>query len=84
MSSNMTRRKTHPGIILKAEYMEPLNLSSKGMAHLLGIRIEELYDLTNEQAGLTPELCKRLAVLFNTTEQFWLNMQTNYDESLDL
>lgn len=38
-------------------------------------------DIIRNQSDLTPEDTKRLAELFGTSEQYWINLQTQYDKA---
>ena len=69
----------HPGKILKLDYLEPLDISITAAAEGLGIARKNLSAIVNEKAGVSPEMSIRLSEAFNTTADFWLNLQTNYD-----
>lgn len=69
----------HPGKILKMDYLEPLDISITAAAEGLGIARKNLSAIINQKAGISPEMSIRLSEAFNTTADFWLNLQTNYD-----
>lgn len=73
--SKLKRRPTHPGLILKKDILEPLNLSITLAAHMLGITRKCLSNFVNGKVPCTPELAHRLAYMTNTTVASWLNMQ---------
>ncbi|MGQ0285864.1 HigA family addiction module antitoxin [Pasteurellaceae bacterium 22721_9_1] len=67
----------HPGLILK-EYIEGHSVTE--IAKKLGVTRVALSRILNAKAAITPEMAMRLYELLpNTTPQFWLNMQANYD-----
>ena len=68
----------HPGEILK-DSIETLNLSITEAALKLGVSRVTLSEIVNQRAGISPMMALKLAKAFNTSAQFWLNMQTNYD-----
>lgn len=72
-------RPSHPGEILKADYLEPLTLSVTEAAEGLGIARKNLSAILNGRSGISPEMAIRLAEAFDTTPDLWLNLQTNYD-----
>ena len=77
----MTRKlpPLHPGEVLREEFMKPLGLSAYAIAtacHLPRIRIERI---ANEDIGITADTALRLAKLFNTSPEFWLNLQAQYE-----
>jgi len=70
---------THPGIILKEEFAEPLNLTQAKLAYDLGVGIKTVSELYNEKRGISPLMAIKLSVYFGTTPEFWMNLQSNYD-----
>jgi addiction module HigA family antidote len=75
----MKRQPTHPGRIIKTDYLEPLHLTVTDMANKLGISRKTLSKIINEGGAITPEMALRLARAFDTSPDLWLNLQKNYD-----
>jgi antitoxin HigA-1 len=75
----MTRRPTHPGNIIKQDYLLPLSISIKDMADTLGVSRKTLSKIINERGAITPDMALRLSRAFDTTPDLWLNLQKNYD-----
>ncbi len=73
------RKPTHPGQILKEDYVEPLGLTITELSKVLGISRKTLSKIINERGSITPEMALRLSRAFNTSPEFWLNLQRNYD-----
>ncbi|EKE03946.1 MAG: hypothetical protein ACD_20C00125G0002 [uncultured bacterium] len=69
----------HPGRILKQECLKPLGLSVTEAALKLGITRQTLSEIVNGKTGISPTMALKLAKAFNTTPEFWLNMQQKYD-----
>ena len=69
----------HPGGYLKRQYLEPLGLSITAAAAALGVTRKTLSELVNEHSGVSAEMALRLSHAFNTSPEFWINMQTNRD-----
>ncbi len=82
----VSRKPIHPGEFLREDYMPELGLSVAGLASELGVTRQTVNDIVREKRGLSPDMCLRLARLFGTTPQFWMNMQAKVDmwESLEL
>jgi len=79
----MTRITTHPGEILREEFMIPLGLSANALARALNVppnRITAIIAAENPRA-VTPDTALRLSRYFSTTPQLWLNLQLAYDLS---
>ncbi|MFC1516250.1 HigA family addiction module antitoxin [Thermodesulfobacteriota bacterium] len=75
----MKRQPTHPGKIIKKDYLEPLSLTIKDMAALLGVSRKTLSKIINERGAITPDMALRLSRALDTTPDLWLNLQKNYD-----
>lgn len=73
------RKPTHPGNILKEDYLIPLEISVTEMAMKLGISRKTLSKILNEKGSITPDMALRLARAFDTTPDLWLNLQKNFD-----
>ena len=73
------RQPTHPGAILKRQYLEPLNLTISGLSLNLGISRKTLSKIINEHGSITPDMALRLSKALDTTPELWLNMQQTYD-----
>ena len=69
----------HPGGILKRQYLEPMNLSITATAESLGVSRKQLSLLLNEKTGVSPQMAIRLGAAFDTTPEFWLNLQRAVD-----
>jgi antitoxin HigA-1 len=68
----------HPGEILR-EYTNEIGKPITEIAQGLEISRKNLSLILNGHAGISAEMAIKLSVAFNTTPQFWLNFQKNYD-----
>ena len=75
----MKRKPTHPGVVVKEDYLVPLSISIKDMAENLGVSRKTLSKILNERGSVTPDMALRLSRAFNTSPDLWLNLQKNYD-----
>jgi addiction module HigA family antidote len=73
------RLPTHPGAILKYDYLEPLGISVTKVAENLGVSRITVSKIVNERASVTPEIALRLSRVFNTTPGLWVGLQKEYD-----
>lgn len=73
------RKPAHPGRILKNMYLMPLNLTITKLADTLKVSRKAVSAIANEHKRVTPEMALRLAQAFDTTAEFWLNLQKNHD-----
>lgn len=72
-------RAIHPGEIIKEEYLEPLNMSANALAVALRVPAPRINDVIRQKRGVSIDTALRLARYFNTTPQFWMNLQISYD-----
>ena len=73
------RVPTHPGEILREEFLKPLGLTQVALAAHLGIPIQRVNEIARGKRGITPDTAWRLAQAFETSPTFWLNLQSNHD-----
>jgi addiction module HigA family antidote len=72
-------KPVHPGEILREEFLTPLGLSANKLALDLRVPVTRISEIVNERRSISPETALRLAQYFNTTPEFWMNLQTQYD-----
>lgn len=72
-------RPIHPGEILREEYLAPLGLSAHALAQALRVPATRVGEIVNERRAITPDTALRLARYFQTSPDFWMNLQTAYD-----
>jgi len=73
------RQPTHPGVIIKEDYLNPMSISVKDMADILGVSRKTLSKIINERGSISPDMALRLSRAFDTTPDLWLNLQQNFD-----
>jgi antitoxin HigA-1 len=80
----MARIRTHPGEILREEFMKPLGLSANALALELRVPATRIGDILRREKprAVSADTALRLARYFGTTPEFWLNLQAAYDLSL--
>ena len=72
-------RAIHPGEVLREEFLVPLAMSANALALALHVPAPRINDIVRERRAVTPDTALRLARYFDTTAQFWLNLQTSFD-----
>ncbi|MHB8810884.1 MAG: HigA family addiction module antitoxin [Desulfobulbaceae bacterium] len=77
--ATMKRQPTHPGTILKEDYLTPLAITIQDMASTLGVSRKTLSKIVNCRGAVTPDMALRLSRAFDTTPELWMNLQRNYD-----
>jgi addiction module HigA family antidote len=80
----MARIHTHPGEVLREEFMKPFELSANRLALRLRVpstRIGEIIRAERPRA-VTADTALRLGRYFGTSAEFWVNLQAAYDLSI--
>ena len=78
----MTSQKlppVHPGEILLEEYLKPLGISQNKLGRDLNVPAQRINEIVRGQRTITVDTALRLARYFQTSPQFWLNLQARYD-----
>lgn len=80
-SKNVSRKlpPIHPGEILRADYMKPMDLTAHRLAMALHVPATRIAEIIHERRSMTADTAIRLGRYFKTTARFWLNLQTAYD-----
>ena len=73
------RVTTHPGEILKEEFLDPLGITQVAFAEHLNIPLQRVNEIIRGKRGVTPETAWLLSQALGTTPQFWMNLQSAYD-----
>jgi addiction module HigA family antidote len=68
----------HPGKLL-GRILSEKEMTQGELAKKLGVSLQTVNTLINERRGMTAEMAVRLAKVFDTSAQLWMNLQTNLD-----
>lgn len=77
----MPRTPIHPGEILGDE-LEEIGLSAKGLADVIQVPPNRLYQILAGKRSMTADTALRLSQYFGMSAAFWMNLQSAYE--LDL
>ena len=79
-NTGMTKRRpTHPGEMLREDFLPDYELSVSGLAEAVGVSRQSINELLRERRAVSPEMALRLARLFGNSPEFWLNAQRAVD-----
>lgn len=73
------RIPTPPGEILLEEFLHPLGLTQVALAERIGVPTQRINEIVRGKRGITPETAWLFAQAFDTTPEFWLNLQIQHD-----
>ena len=72
-------RAVHPGEVLLEEFLAPDGLSQNRVALDIGVPARRINEIVLGKRAITANTALRLARYFDTTPQFWLGLQADYD-----
>jgi addiction module HigA family antidote len=75
----MKRRPTHPGEMLREDFLPDYGLTVSNLAEAIGVSRQSINELLRERRRVSPEMALRLARLFGNSPEFWLNAQRAVD-----
>jgi antitoxin HigA-1 len=72
-------RPTHPGEMLREDFLPDYGLTVSGLAEALGVSRQSVNELLRGRRAVSPAMALRLSRLFGNTAEFWLNAQRAVD-----
>lgn len=78
-TGQMKRRPTHPGEMLREDFLPDYALTVTGLANAVGVSRQSINELLRGRRAVTPEMALRLSRLFGNSAEFWLNAQRAVD-----
>ncbi|HEY7471901.1 MAG TPA: HigA family addiction module antitoxin [Gemmatimonadota bacterium] len=72
---------SHPGEILKSEFLEPRGMTQTELARRLDVPYQRVNQIINRRRAVTADTALRLARVFGTKPEFWLELQTRWELS---
>ncbi len=70
---------SHPGGILKRQFLDEYGLSVNVAAKAMGLARTRLNDIVLERRDITAETALFLGKYFGNGPEFWMNLQSRYD-----
>lgn len=69
----------HPGEVLLEEFLQPAGLSQNRLALDIGVPARRINEIVLGKRAVTANTALRLSRYFDTTPQFWMGLQADYD-----
>ena len=76
---DLKRTPTHPGEILKEDFLTPLGITQTELATALKTSFRTINEILNEKRSISPDMALRLSRYFGTSPDVWLGLQADYD-----
>jgi addiction module HigA family antidote len=78
----MARVRTHPGEVLREEFLAPLGMSARALAKALDVPANRVTEIMRGERDVSADTAIRLGRYFGTDPRFWLNLQAAHDLSV--
>jgi len=78
---NLQRVSTHPGEMLREEFLIPLGITQNALALKLRVPATRIGEIVQGKRAITSDTALRLARFFGNSPEFWLNLQQTHDLS---
>lgn len=75
----MRRPPTHPGFVLKEEFLKPLQMTELELAKAIRVPVQLVNEVVYQKRDISPETALRLGKYFGVSASFWLGLQKQLD-----
>jgi addiction module HigA family antidote len=72
-------KNIHPGVVLKEEFLIPLNITAYRLSKDIGIPQTRVSEILKKNRRITADTALRLSLYFGNSPKFWLGLQDDYD-----
>jgi addiction module HigA family antidote len=72
-------RPTHPGEMLREEFLKPMGLSQYRLAKEIGVPAQRIGEIVAGRRAVTADTDLRLCRFFGLSNGYWLRAQAAYD-----
>ncbi|MBL8800519.1 MAG: HigA family addiction module antidote protein [Planctomycetes bacterium] len=72
------RAPTHPGVIFRQEFLDPLGVTQVDLAGHLGVPLQRISEIVRGRRGVSVETAWLLAGALGATPEFWTNLQAQH------
>ena len=73
----------HPGEILMEDFIDGFGIMQNKLAVSIGVPPRRINEIVHGKRGITADTAIRLARYFGTSEEFWMNLQSNDELRLE-
>ena len=81
----MAKRKfdpVHPGVVLAEDFLKGLQITQYRLAKGIGVPPRRINEIVHGKRGITADTALRLGKFFGMEAQFWMNLQSHYDQEV--
>ena len=75
----MPSARAHPAQVLREKFLVPRHMDERALADAIDLPVKHIREIVRGSQAMTASTASKLARYFQTTPEFWLNLQTTYD-----
>ena len=79
MINNKKIEPIHPGVILKEEFLDAMNISQYRLAKDISVPPRRINEIVHGKRAISVDTALRLGIYFKMSPKFWFNLQAHYD-----
>ena len=79
MINNKKIEPIHPGLILKEEFLDAMNITQYRLAKDISVPPRRINEIVHGKRAISVDTALRLGRYFKMSPKFWLNLQAHYD-----
>lgn len=79
MSKALYKLLSHPGEVLKTEFLDGMGISVYALSKAIGVPRSRINDIVLGRRSITADTALRLGQFFGSDAQSWMNLQSHYD-----
>jgi len=79
MINNKKIEPIHPGVILKEEFLDAMNISQYRLAKDISVPPRRINEIVHGKRAISVDTALRLGKYFKMSPKFWLNLKHHYD-----
>ena len=73
----------HPGEILIEDFIQGFGITQHKVAVAIGVPPRRINEIVHGKRGISADTAIRFARYFGNSEEFWMNLQSNYELRLE-
>jgi len=73
---------THPGEILKTEFLDPMGISQYRLAKAIDVPPRRINEIVHTKRAISADTALLLARALGLSDMFFINMQAHYDAEI--
>ena len=75
----MPTARTHPSQVLREKFLAPRHMDERALGDAIDLPVKQIREILRGSQAMTAGIASKLARYFETTPEFWLDLEAAYD-----